>query len=163
VVHLEPDSREVHRDVGVWWKRVDKDNGVPAFDSEVYEYMGGILDLIAIPTQRAYLQSAKLKRSGIDWRRVIQDTFCLNPEQQVVRQLMVDPALTAEERVSEFTRKTSRSRATYFRYQEEVTRSTGIAPIPLDHQARANRLKLVALEQKAKVRLHQHRKKPKGA
>ena len=149
VVHLEPDSKEVHNDVGEWWRKIKADNGVPAFDQDVYEYMATILDQIAIPTQRAYIQSARLKRTGIDWKKVIQDTFCLNPEQQVVRQLMVDNSLTSEERVAEFTRKTSRSRATYFRYQEEVTRSTGITLVAVDNHAREQRLRLTAEAEKA--------------
>jgi hypothetical protein len=135
--------------VGEWWRKLKADNGVPAFDAEVFDYLASILDQIAIPSQRAYIQSAKLKKSGIDWKKVIQDTFCLNPDQQVVRQLMVDNSLTSEERVAEFTRKTSRSRATYFRYQEEVTRSTGIVPVPLDNKAREQRLRVAAEAEKA--------------
>jgi len=153
VVHLEPDSHEVHLDVGEWWMKIKTDNGVPAFDKEVYEYMSTILDQIAFPTQRAYIQSARLKRSGIDWRKVIQDTFCLHPDQQAVRQLMVDNSYSSEERVAEFARKTSRSRATYFRYQEEVTRSTGLVPVPVDYQARDNRLRLAAEAEKARLKV----------
>ena len=63
VVHLNPDAYEVHRDVGDWWSKVKEDtDACPAFDKEVYDYIGGILDEIATPSQRAYLQWSGSRR-----------------------------------------------------------------------------------------------------
>lgn len=145
VVHLNPDAHEVHKDVQSWWTDVREDTDTcPSFDEEVFAYIGGILDEIALPSQRAYLQSARLKRSGSRWERHIQDTFCLDEVGLFVRDLMSDPSYTAEDRAEKFTKKFSSSRPTYFRQQAKVEQRLGIKPVPCDYTRRDERIRAEA-------------------
>ena len=145
VIHLNPDAYEVHRDVGDWWSKVTQDtDSCPAFDPEVYEFIGGILDEIAMPSQRAYLQSARLKRAGSHWQRHIQDTFCLDELGLFIRDLITDPSYTAEDRAEKFIKKFSSSRATYFRRQAQVEQKLGLKPVSCDYGKRDERIKAEA-------------------
>ena len=145
VVHLNPDAFEVHKDVQDWWTQVNEDTeSCPAFDREVFEFIGGILDEIAMPSQRAYLQSARLKKSGSRWQRHIQDTFCLDEIGLIIRDLMCDPSYTAEDRAERFIKKFSSSRPTYFRHQAKVEQRLGIKPVPCDYTKRDERIKAEA-------------------
>jgi hypothetical protein len=153
VVHLNPDAYEVHKDVEDWWTQVAEDTeSCPAFDREVFDFIGGILDEIAMPSQRAYLQSARLKRSGSRWQRHIQDTFCLDEVGLFIRDLMCDSSYTAEDRAEKFIKKFSSSRPTYFRHQAKVEQRLGLKPVPCDYTKRDERIKAEAA---AKLRVAQ--------
>src|SRR5271166_1705493 len=142
VVHLAPDAFEVHKNVQDWWTQVKEDtDSCPAFDPEVFEYIGGILNEIATPSQRAYLQSARLKKAGSHWKRHIQDTFCLDDLGLFIRDLLLDPSFTAEDRADRFIRKFSSSRPTYFRRQAQVEQRLGLKPVPCDYTKRDERIK----------------------
>jgi len=140
VCHMAMDAAEVHRDVGEWWPKITEDTKeCPAYDQEVFEYLGSILPIIRLPSQRAYANSATAKRDGFAWKQIVQDTYCLNPTQQFVRQLMLDSTLTAEERQAKFSARFQMSRATYYRLQGEITNLLHIKPAAYDAKKRKER------------------------
>jgi len=111
-------AQEVHRNVGSWWPSIK--SGKNAFDRVVYEFLGNHLHLIAEPSMRFYIVGAQARRAGLDWRDILFQTFGLTEQHTVVHRIMNDPRLDGEERVGEFKRATGMSRATFFRFQDQL-------------------------------------------
>ncbi len=113
-VVFEPTAAEVHRKTGEWFT-----------DTEVYNWIGDRLHLIATPSMRLYIRASELKNSGLDWKKLLP----LAPEnwrKRIATQLLSDPTFeTQEARAREFTIRGGGCRATFFNYARRLRPTLG--------------------------------------
>jgi hypothetical protein len=102
-IAFEPTPLEVHRRVATWF-----------WDSEVFNFVGERLGLVARPSMRNYLRAWELKRAGLPWRDHLLAGWLRGPE-LLVAQLKADPSFASEaERVRAFGERGGGCKATYY-------------------------------------------------
>ena len=117
-VHFIPNAAEVHRYVGQWFV-------VDEATREIYDFIGGHLDLIDTPDIRRYLNARSLHHRS-NWRDDILQYLCPKLDQkgmELAAMIMDDDAAHIDgemERSRTFTRMTGLSQATYYRYCEII-------------------------------------------
>ena len=123
VVFFQPNALEVHRELAEagWFP-----------DEEVFTFVGQNLFLVNEPSFRLYKAAYDHKRAGLDWRDITLRTLenCADPKLVLVAKLLSDQqydALATPEaaRVQAFAAEGGGSRATYFRYKNDLLARRG--------------------------------------
>jgi hypothetical protein len=118
LIVFDPSALEVHLHVSTWF-----------WDQEIYDYVGERLHLIEHNSARMYLKAWERKKAGGDWRKLIEQAYCMDTTRRVVMALENDPALsTVADRVKKFMEQTGASRATYFNIKRELAGADGQLP-----------------------------------
>jgi energy-coupling factor transporter ATP-binding protein EcfA2 len=113
ILNFNPSNGEVHRRVGEWFQ-----------DSEVYEFIAGIMASVSAISMRHYYKGSQLRRAGFfDWRNSLLQMVLSDPRLACVASLQFEPKLRSEqERIKRFICVTGNSRATYFRMKARLAR-----------------------------------------
>jgi len=120
VLEFDPDAVEVHQRVSGWFG-----------DEEIYRFIGQHLSLITKPSMRYYVEAARFKAAGLDWRTALLRDWGLDASAALVARLQSDPSFASQEdRARAFTAQTNLSRRTYFNTLKKVRRATGIPCTP---------------------------------
>jgi hypothetical protein len=112
VISYEPTASHIHEQV------------LPRFqeaEAEVYQFIGQNLHLIKEPSFRLYLNTAKARAAGVDWRSAFLRSLNLTPQEVIVVTLKADLSYQKEEdRVTAFIDATGMHRATYYRIARKL-------------------------------------------
>ncbi|MBA4068157.1 MAG: hypothetical protein C0501_31540 [Isosphaera sp.] len=113
---FQPPAAAVHAEVANWFT-----------DREVYEFIGTWLAVIPGLSMRDYVKAAQMKRTGMDWRRLLLEQWRAG-KLAVVLRLRTDAFFaTEEDRVAAFVAGGHGSRASYFRHVRRL-RDLGVIP-----------------------------------
>jgi hypothetical protein len=117
---FNPTPREIHDEVGKWFK-----------DTEIYDWVGERLHLITqAPSMRAYVLAREKKDAGLDWRAFLMNEWSQDPKLAAVLTIMRDSLLdTKEKRAAKFAEWGHGEVATYMRYQRKAI-EMGLAAKP---------------------------------
>jgi hypothetical protein len=108
VLHFAPSTKEVHREVGLWFK-----------EPEIYEFIGENLAMAQDASMRLYVKAAELKSHDMDWKDWILSQWTNHKPLALVVKILGDRGLnTAEDRVKKFIELGGGSRDTYYRWQK---------------------------------------------
>ncbi|MDC0935219.1 hypothetical protein OAS39_02955 [Pirellulales bacterium] len=111
---FSPAAEEVHRKTAEWFD-----------DDEIYGWFEDRLHLIPKPSMRHYYRARELKRSGLQWQKLVP----LAPEnhrKKLAAELFRDATFeTQEARAREFTVRGGGCRATYFNYARRLRTTAG--------------------------------------
>lgn len=120
LIMFHPPAEEIHRYV-----RDELGNNAKVFDSDVYDFIGKNLGIIAEPSIRHYRNAVQLKQHDCDWRDVLIESFGLNDNQMLYLKIAKIPDLSQNDRAKEFARLGKKSERTYWRIRDDL-RERGI-------------------------------------
>ena len=110
LVIFEPSAAEIHREVAKWF-----------WDQQVYDWFAAHLHLIPDLSMRHYVRAFELRRSGLDFVKVLLSDSI--PEKALlVARLKADPRFQEErERVAEFTRLGGGGQTTWYKWSKRIS------------------------------------------
>jgi hypothetical protein len=108
LVYVDFLPAEVHTNVGQWF-----------WCQEIYDYIGGRLDLVKALSARTYQRAWERKRAGGDWKKLIDTVYCRDATLRLVKELEAKNCPKMD-KVKEFCRKTGMSAATYYLYRKQL-------------------------------------------
>lgn len=116
VLVFQPNSLEVHRKAGTWFK-----------DAEIYCWFGENLHRMRAPSLRHYLRAVELKSAKLDWTDVLA-VEAANPRARIAGEILADRSYqNTANRVAAFVRQGGGCRATFFNYRRRLNGSMGEA------------------------------------
>jgi|GEM_PF-885890 len=105
-VTFAPSNIEIHRRVQKWFTA----------DDEVLNFIGNHLDYIPELSMRDYPHAVSLKKAGLNWRDILLNNWKIDPTVATALELIANPKLTPAVRLTEFMRRTGRSKRQWFYY-----------------------------------------------
>lgn len=108
-IRFDPSNDELHRYVGTWFQ-----------DDEVYHFIGRHLRVASPISIRDYINTGKLRKSGMDWKNVLQRMWKLDPKLALAAELLARNISPAERLQAFLSHPQGGSRATYFRKTKEL-------------------------------------------
>ena len=112
LVIFDPTPEEVHRQVAEWF-----------WDADVFAWLGEHLHLIPNLSMRHYVRATELKKSNLDWVRIIL-ADALSEKLLLLAKLRADTSFKEErDRVAAFRELGGGGKTTYFKLKKELLRN----------------------------------------
>lgn len=108
LVYFDPTPVEIHKDVGQWF-----------WCQEIYDWIGGRLDLVKGLSARTYLRAWERMRAGGDWKKLIDTVYCHDATMRLVKDLQTKSGPKMN-KVKQFIKETGMSAATYYIYRAQL-------------------------------------------
>jgi hypothetical protein len=121
-LEFTPSGVEVHRQVAAWF-----------WDQEVFDFIGGYLQLGKQPSLRLYVRAWELKKAGLDWRQAVLSRCLTGVALEVAKLKATASFQSEEERVRAFVAAGLGCRATYFNQVKKLPSSLSNPSIKLAH------------------------------
>jgi hypothetical protein len=118
IIYFDPPPIEIHKEVGRWF-----------WCQEIYDYIGGRLDLVKDLSARTYLKALERMRAGGDWRKLIDTVFCHSAAMRLVKELEGKSGKKMD-KVRQFTKETGMSPATYYLYRAQLEKDNQLVSSP---------------------------------
>ncbi|MHB0959273.1 MAG: hypothetical protein ACYC0X_23620 [Pirellulaceae bacterium] len=115
LIFFDPPPAEVHRYCRSWFEK--KGPNTP----DVYSHIGERLDYLPNLSFRTYLKLLEAKRAGRNWRRILETSYMIKPDQRLIVDLEAS-GRPVEECVVEWCERTGKARATYFNQKKAILR-----------------------------------------
>lgn len=111
ILWFNPSAAEIHRRTSDWFD-----------DPEVYRFIGSYLPHVPQLSMRYYDKGKRLRGAGfVDWKKSLLQMMLSDRMVAIVAGLQLDPRLASEnDRIVQFIAETGLSRATYYRFREQV-------------------------------------------
>lgn len=110
VLNFDPSSEEVHQKAGTWFT-----------DREIYNFIGGKLDLIKSPSFRHYVVAQQVKLAGLDWQTALMERWDLQPEELTYLTLAQQAFPLEHDRKMAWCKITGMSESSYANVKRRLT------------------------------------------
>lgn len=113
VIIFKPSAQEIHRETRKWFN-----------DTEIYNWFGKHLHVVAKPSMRMYVRARELKAAGMDWKQEIleSEAITLPPIALIVASIVRDSKYkTVKAKVAAFAKHDlGGTRSTYFLWVKKL-------------------------------------------
>lgn len=124
LVYFDPLPVEIHKDVGQWF-----------WGQEIYDWIGGRMDLVKSLSARTYLRAWERMRAGGDWKKLVDTVYCHDATMRLVKELE-GKSCPKMDKVRQFVKETGMSAATYYIYRRQLEKDGQLEKSPEPPQIR---------------------------